>query len=151
MSLQTTIKEGIKDAMRAKDEVLLNVLRGLSTAFVNELVAKGRTPQSEITDDEALAVIARAAKQRKEAIAQFRAAGREDLAVPEENELRIIEAYLPAQMSVEEIAAVVATKKAELSIADKSQMGQLMSAVMKDLKGKADGTLVKEAVEKSFA
>ena len=151
MSLQTTIKEAIKDAMRAKDEVKLNVLRSLSTAFVNELVAKGRTPQSEIADDEALTVIARGAKQRKEAIAQFRAAGREDLAVSEEAELRIIEEFLPAQMSADEIAAAVASKKAELGIADKAQIGQLMSAVMKDLKGKADGSLVKDAVEKSFA
>lgn len=150
MSLQTTIKESIKDAMRAKDEVRLNVLRGLSTAFVNELVAKGRTPQSELADDEALTVISRAAKQRKEAAAQFRSGGREDLAASEEAELAIIEAYLPQQMSREEIEVAVAAKKAELGIADKSQVGQLMSSIMKDLKGKADGALVKEVVEKSF-
>lgn len=150
MSLHQTIKEGIKDAMRSKDEVRLLVLRGLSTAFTNELVAKGKTPQDELGDDDVLTVIARAAKQRKDSISQFRAAGREDLAAPEEAELSVIETFLPSQMSIDEITAAVTAKKAELGISDKSQAGQLMSAIMKDLKGKADGMLVKEAVEKSW-
>jgi uncharacterized protein YqeY len=150
MSLQTTIKESIKDAMRAKDEVRLNVLRGLSTAFVNELVAKGKTPQSELPDEDALTVITRAAKQRKEASSQFKAAGRDDLAVTEDAELAIIETYLPTMMSREEVATIVAAKKAELGVTEKADAGKLMSALMKELKGKADGAVVKEVVEASF-
>jgi uncharacterized protein YqeY len=151
MSLHQTIKSGIKEAMMAKDEVRLMVLRGLSAAFTNELVAKGRKPQEELSDEEALAVVSRAAKQRKDSIEQFRNAGREDLAVPEEAELKVVETFLPAQMSREEVDAAVAAKKAELGITDKADSGKLMQALMKDLKGKADGMMVKTAVEASFA
>jgi uncharacterized protein YqeY len=150
MSLHQTIKSGIKEAMLAKDEVRLMVLRGLSSAFTNELVAKGRKPQEELTDEEALAVITRSAKQRKDSIEQFRNAGREDLATSEEAELAVVNAFLPAQMSREEVDAVVAAKKAELGVTDKADSGKLMSALMKDLKGKADGSVVKAAVEASF-
>jgi uncharacterized protein YqeY len=74
--LHTDIKEGIKEAMKARDAVRLDTLRGISTAFTNELVAKGKTPQDMLTDEEALSVMTRLAKQRKDSIAQYRAGGR---------------------------------------------------------------------------
>ncbi len=150
MTLTGTIKEQIKDAMRAKDAVRLTVLRGLSAAFVNELVAKKRKPDEELGDDDALAVIAREAKKRKDSIEQFSAAGRTDLADSEKAELHILEEFLPAQMSREEVEKVVRTKKEELGITDKAELGALMSAIMKDLKGKADGKVVQEIVQSSF-
>jgi uncharacterized protein YqeY len=76
MTIQETIKENIKAAMKAKDEVRLSVMRGLSTAFTNELVATKRMPTDMLLDEEAIAVITRVAKQRKESIAQFTAGGR---------------------------------------------------------------------------
>lgn len=141
------LKEGIKDAMRAKDAVRLNVLRGLSAACTNELVAKGKKPTDELTDEEVMTVIARAAKQRKDSIAQFKAGGREDLAVTEEAELKIIETFLPTQMSREEIETFAKAKMAELGVTDKAGSGKLMGILMKDLKGKADGNDVKAVID----
>jgi hypothetical protein len=145
MSLHTDIKGGIMQALRAKDQTRLAVLRGLTTAFTNELVAKGKKPDGELTDDEALAVISREAKKRKESIVQFEAGGRLDLSEPEKAELAIIETFLPVQMSREEIVAVVTKKKEEMNPAAE-QKGQFIGAVMKDLKGKADGKIVQEVV-----
>jgi len=150
MSLQQQIKDGIKDAMKSKEEVRLAVLRSLSAAFTNELVAKGRKPIDELSDEEVLAVITRASKQRKDSIDQFIKGGRPELAESEQAELTIIESYLPTLMSEDEIKNIVTTKKAEMNIVDKTQLGMFIGAVMKDLKGKADGSLVKKIVEESF-
>ena len=150
MSLHETIKAELKEAMKAKDAVRLRVVRGLLTAFMNELVASSRTPQDVLTDEEALAVIKRAAKQRKESITQYEAAGRDELAAPEKEELVVLEGYLPQMMSIEEITPIVKAKKVELGIDDKSKMGMLVGAVMKELAGKADGGDVKTVVEAQF-
>jgi hypothetical protein len=150
MSLQQQIKDGIKDAMKAREEVKLSVLRSLSAAFTNELVTKGRKPIDELSDEEALAVITRASKQRKDSIEQFEKGGRPELAESEKAELAVIEAFLPTLMTEDEIKIVVDAKKIELSATDKSKMGMFVGAVMKDLKGKADGALVKKIVEESF-
>ena len=150
MSLQDQIKGEIKTAMMAKDAVKLTVVRGLVTAFMNELVATKRTPQDALTDEETTAVIRRAIKQRKDAIEQFTAAGRTDLSDSEKAELAILETYLPRMMSRDEIQKIAEVKKAEMGITDKSKTGMLMSALMKDLKGKADGADVKAVVESLF-
>ncbi len=150
MSLQETIKGSLKEAMMAKDTVRTMVIRGLMTSFMNELVATGRTPQSELTDDETLGLIRRAVKQRKDSIDQFEKAGRADLADSEKAELEVLEKYLPAMMPREQVLAAAEAKKAELGITDKAKMGMLMGALMKDLKGKADGDVVKEVVEGLF-
>ncbi|MFA6297200.1 MAG: GatB/YqeY domain-containing protein [Candidatus Paceibacterota bacterium] len=145
------IKSSLKEAMIAKDAVKLSVIRGLLSAFTNELVAKGRTPQDQLTDEEVIAVISRASKQRKDSIQQFVDGGRPELAESEKAELTILESYLPAQMSKEEIVAFVAKKKSELGITDKAQAVDLIKAVMPELKGKADGKLVKEAIDEALA
>ncbi|HRH24333.1 MAG TPA: GatB/YqeY domain-containing protein [Candidatus Paceibacterota bacterium] len=146
MALHETIKAGIKDAMKARDEVKLRTYRSLVTMMTNEVVAKKRKPDEFLTDDEALAVLKRAANQRKDSIQQFDTAGRSELSEPEKLELAVIEALLPAQMPREEIEAVVKAKIAEMG-ADKSKAGQLTGAVMKELKGQADGGVVKEVVD----
>ncbi len=146
MSLQTTIKDGIKDAMKNKDAVRLTVLRGLSSSFMNELVATGRTPQAELADNEVIAVITREAKRRKDSIDQFTAGGRADLAESEAAELVILQEFLPTLMSRDEITPIVQAKIAEMG-ADKSKIGMLLGALMKDLKGKADGADVKAVAE----
>lgn len=150
MSLHEEIKGEIKKAMIAKDTVRLEVMRGLVTAFTNELVATGRTPQEYLTDDEALAVITRNSKQRKDSIEQFTKGGRMDLVAEEAPQLAIIEAYLPKLMEKSEVESIVKAKQAELGITDSTKKGVLMSALMKDLKGKADGTVVKEVVDSLF-
>lgn len=148
--LHNQIKEEIKIAMKAREELRLSVLRGMLASFTNELVATKRKPDTILPDEDAVNVIKRLVKQRKDSIEQFRAGKREDLATKEENELKILEIYLPETMTKEEIKKVVLVKKEEMGIADKSKMGILIGAVMKELKGKADGGDVKEVVENIF-
>jgi uncharacterized protein len=151
MSLHTDIKNGIKDAMKAKDAVRLSVLRGLSAAFTNELVAKSKMPSDELSDEDALTVIRRISKQRKDSIDQFKTAGRNDLVEGEQAELAILETFLPQMMSKEDIMKVAEAKKTEMGITDKAKIGMLMGAVQKELKGKADGGDVKSVVESLFS
>jgi uncharacterized protein YqeY len=150
MTLHESIKAELKEAMKAKEAVRLRVVRGLLTMFMNEMVSTGRTPQDLLTDDEVMAVIKRAAKQRKESITQYEAAARPELAAPEKEELVVLEGYLSTMMTIEEITPVVIAKKAELGITDKAKMGILVGAVMKELAGKADGADVKTVVEAQF-
>lgn len=151
MTLHETVKAGIPDAMRAKDQVRLRTLRSLSTMMTNEVVAKKRKPDEFLTDEEALAVIKRAASQRKDSIEQFEAAGRHELAEPEKEELAVLEAYLPEQMSAEEIEGVVKGKMAEMGISEKKDAGRFTGAVMQELKGRADGAVVKSIIDSLLA
>src|SRR6185312_5612769 len=100
---QAELKEMMKDAMRAKDQIKLTVVRGLISAMTNEAVAKGYGPDGQLSGDEVLSVIMRAAKQRKDSISQFEAGGRPELAETEKAELAVLETMLPKQMSREEI------------------------------------------------
>jgi uncharacterized protein YqeY len=148
--LHEQIKNGIKDAMMAKDGVRLETLRAMVSAFINDLVAKGKKPQDMLTDEEVLAVITKLAKQRKDSIEQFKKGNREDLVAVEEAQLAILETYLPKLMDKSEVEKIAKAKKDELGITDATKKGMLMSALMKDLKGKADGMVVKEAVDGLF-
>lgn len=150
MSLHEQIKNNIKESMKAGDKVRLEVMRGLVTAFTNELVATGKTPQDILTDDEAIKVITRASKQRKDSIEQFTKGGRTDLVDIEQDQLKILEEFLPKLMSEEEIEEIVKNKLSELEVKDSTKKGMFMASLMKDLKGKADGALVKEIVDKLF-
>lgn len=141
------IQNQIPEAMRAKDQVRLTTLRGVLASFVNELVALKRKPTEKLSDTEAISVIRRLVKQRKDSIEQFKKGNREDLVKNEEAELKILEEFLPAQMSEEKIKEIVLNKKEELKITDKSKAGQLMGAVIKETKGEADGALVKKIVD----
>ena len=150
MSLHDELRESLKAAMKAKDAVALTTVRSIMTACTNELVATKRTPQDQLADDEILNVIKRLAKQRKESIVQYEAAGRPELAEPEKLELVVLEAYLPTLMTQDAIRPVAEAKKAELGITDKSKLGILVGAVMKELAGQADGGDVKTVVESLF-
>ncbi|MEK9184747.1 MAG: GatB/YqeY domain-containing protein [Patescibacteria group bacterium] len=149
MSIHNEIKNQIKDAMRARDAIKLNALRNLSAGLQTELIAK-KTTDTELKDDETLTVIRRLVKQRKDSIEQFTKGGRKDLADDEKAELVILETYLPQMMSQKDIKKVAEAKKAELKVTDKTKTGALMSAIMKELKGKADGADVKAVVESLF-
>ena len=150
MSLHQTIKDSLKDALKAKEEVRLRTIRSMMTAFTNEAVATGGTPQTILTDEQTLAVIKRLAKQRKDSADQFEKGGRPEMAEKEKAELVILEAYLPQQASHEEIVKVATELKAQLGVADASGAGKLMGAVIKALGGNADGAVVKEVVQGLF-
>jgi hypothetical protein len=150
MTLHEQIKENIKEAMKAGDKVRLEVMRGLVTAFTNELVATGHTPQEILSDEQALTVITRLAKQRKDSIEQFTKGARMDLVEEETKQLNILAEYLPKLMERAEIEEFVKNKISELGAVDPSKKGMFMATLMKDLKGKADGNMVKEVVEQIF-
>ncbi len=150
MTLHLQIRESLKESMKAKDAVRLRTVRSILTAFTNELVATGKTPQDMIADDAGLAVIKRLAKQRKDSISQYEAASRNDLAEPEKEELVVLEDYLPTLMTQEQIRPIAEAKKAELGVEDKTKMGILVGVIMKELGGKADGGDVKIVVEDLF-
>ena len=146
MIIHKQIKDGIKEAMIKKDAFRLTVLRGVQAAFMNEMIAKKMTGD-EIADVDAIAIIRKLVKQRKDSIDQFEKGGRKDLAENEEAEMKILDTFLPQLMSKEEVLKIVKAKVAGMGEIDKTKMGQFMGSIMKDLKGKADGAVVKEAIE----
>ena len=147
MNLHNTLKEQIKDAMKAHETVRLSVLRGLVSNCTNELLTLKRKPTDELSDEEVLNVIRRAVKQRKDSIEQFTKGGRAELADSEKAELIILETYLPQMMSEEEVMTIAKTKMSELGVSSKADSGKFMGALMKELKGKADGDTVKKVVD----
>ena len=150
MSLHEQIRNNIKESMKSGDKVRLEVMRGLVTAFTNELVATGKTPQDMLSDEDAVKVITRASKQRKDSIEQFTKGNRMDLVEIEKAQLSILEEFLPKLMDIVEVEQVVKAKYSELEVKDPTKKGMFMASIMKELKGKADGALVKEVVDKLF-
>ena len=146
MNLLTTIENDLKLAIKSRQEDELRTLRMLKSDIMYEK-ARG---SEDITEEKVLEVISRASKRRRESIDEFTKAGRKDLADLEAAELVIIEKYLPRQLGADEVAAVIEAKIAELGISDKKEFGKLMGAVMKDLKGQADGGLVREMLTKKM-
>ncbi len=132
--------------MKARDQIKVDTLRGALAAFTNELVAQGKKPTEELSDQEAIAVLKRLVKQRRDAIEQFGKGGRQDLVEKESTELKVIEGYVPAGASREDIEKVAKAKIAELQVTDKSGMGKLMGAIIKEFNGAADGNDVKEVL-----
>ncbi len=135
--------------MIAKDETRTLVLRGVQAEIQKELIAKKSTA-TEGTDEELLAVIKKLVKQRRDSIDQFTKGNRPDLAANESKELKILETYLPATMSRDEIKKIAIAKKAELKVTDKAGAGKLIGAISKDLKGRADGSDIKAVVDSLF-
>lgn len=150
MSIAQKVADNLKASMLKKDVARTSALRGIKAAFVNELIAKKRSQTETLTDEEAVTVIRRLANQRKDSIEQFRKGGREELARAEEGELAVLKEFLPAELSEKGIRTIAARKKAELGVIDKSKIGQLIGAVMKEAKGQADGAVVKSVVEQLF-
>lgn len=149
--LTTQIRSDMTAAMKARDALRVETLRGALTAFTNELVGKGRKPIDELADIEAITVLKRLAKQRNDSAEQFTAGGRPELADKEMKELVIIKSYLPPMMSREDILKVAQAKKEALGVTDASGQGKLTGAVLKACDGAADGTDVREIVASLFA
>ncbi len=146
MKIHETIKKQLVDAMRAKDAIRLDVIRGLLSSFTNELISKGSS-DAFLDDESVLALIRRSVKQHKDSIDQFEKGGRSDLATKEKAELTFLEAYLPQMMTREEIRKVAESKLSTVGALDKTKLGQFVGMLMKELKGKADGADVKAVVD----
>ncbi len=146
MTLHETIKEQIKDAMRAHEELRLEVLRGLQAAFSNELIAR-KSAAPLLKDEDVITLIKKAVKQRKDSIEQFEKGGRKDLAKKEKAELEILIKFLPETMSRADIKKIVEAKLKKEGPVDPKKMGQFMGGIMKELKGKAEGEDVKAVLD----
>ena len=143
MSLKETLNNDIQTAMKAKDKETLAVLRMIKTAVQAAEIDK----KEELNAEEELTILAREAKQRRESLAEFVKAGRDELVAKTEAEIEIVERYLPKQLSVEEVKEVIATVAEKIGATTQKEFGKLMGAVMQELKGKADGNVIKEQVK----
>ncbi|MFA6432365.1 MAG: GatB/YqeY domain-containing protein [Candidatus Paceibacterota bacterium] len=147
--IHQTIKEQVKEALRARDTIRLDTLRGLSALIQNEMIA-GTGKEEFLSDDKVLALIKRSVKQRRDSIEQFRKGGREDLVAKEAAELKILEAYMPTMMSRQELKIIIGSRLSKMKSEgtfDPKAAGKLTGAIMKELAGKADGGDVKAVLE----
>ncbi len=138
------LNEDIKNAMRAKDELKLTVLRMAKTAINNAAIAKSK---NELEDADELEVMQKQAKQRRESIESFEKGGRAELAAKEKAELTVLETYLPKQMSDEELSTICKETIAKTQAKGAADMGKVMKELMPLVKGKADGRRVQDALK----
>ncbi|MBU3542817.1 MAG: GatB/YqeY domain-containing protein [Burkholderiaceae bacterium] len=143
MSLKDSITEDMKSAMRAKDTERLGTIRLLLAAMKQKEVDE----RIELDDAAVLAIIEKLIKQRKDSISQFQAAGRDDLVAKEQAELVVLQAYMPAQLSEEEVRAAVSAAIAQVGAVGPQDMGKVMGVVKPQLAGKADMGMVSAAVK----
>ena len=144
MSLKERIEEDLKKGMREKNESAVRALRMLKTAIRHAEVEKG----SPLSDEDIIAVIRKLIRQRKESIEAFEKGGRNDLAEKEKEEIKVLESYAPPEMGDEEIENFIREIINKIGASSPSDIGKVMKEAMKDLKGKADGSRVKEIAEK---
>lgn len=136
----------LKHAMRKRDAVRLQVLRSLKSKILEKEISERKGAVAKLTDDQVRDVLVKAAKQRKDSIAQYKEAGRDDLAETEEYERHVIESYLPEMMSEEEIRKLVSRVIDETGATSASDIGKVMGVLMPKVKGKADGAHVNRLV-----
>lgn len=148
-SLKTTLQTALTEAMRERDQVRAGTLRMTLTAVTNEEVS-GKEAR-ELSDDEVLKVITKEAKKRREAATAYQDAGRPELADRELAELSVLEAYLPQQLSDEELDALVAKAVQDSGASGMPQMGLVMKAVQPLVAGRAEGGRIAAAVKKALA
>ena len=147
MSLHDTIETDLREAMKARDKARTSALRMVVAALKNRAVADGQSPQGRLDDEVVQQVLAAELKRRREAAGAFRDAGRTESADKEEAEAEIYAAYLPAQLTDDELTAFVDEAIAEVSADGPQQMGQVMKAVMPKVQGRADGSRVSALVK----
>lgn len=148
--LKQQLKEDLKQAMLAKDTEKTSVLRMVLSSISYAEIQKGGAGYEAI-DEDVMQVLQKEAKQRKDSIEQFRNGGREELAAKEEKELEMLQAYLPEQMSEEEISSLVEEAIAQTGASSPQDMGKVMGALMPKTKGKADGAIVSRIVREKLS
>ncbi len=144
-TINDQITAGMKDAMRAKDTVALGALRALKTALQNARIAKGSV-NAELSPAEEQGVIRKQLKQREDAIAMYNQAARPELAEKEQAEIRVLAAFLPAEMGADEVKAILEAVVAELGASSKKDMGRVMKEMQARTEGRAPGKLLSQLV-----
>lgn len=147
--LKQQLKDDLKTAMLAKEEVAVSTLRMILSALSYYEIQKGGAGY-EATDEDVTTVIQKEVKQRKDSIEQFKTGGREDLAEKETKELDVIQKYLPEQMNEEEITKLVIDAISKVSATNPQDMGKVMGVLLPQTKGKADGSLVSSIVKEKL-
>ncbi|MED3790232.1 GatB/YqeY domain-containing protein [Peribacillus frigoritolerans] len=147
MSLLERLNNDMKQAMKNKEKDKLSVIRMLKASIQNEALKQ----RQDLTDDEELTVLSRELKQRKDSLQEFENAGRSDLVDKVRTELVYVEAYLPQQLSEEDISKIVNETILEINATSKADMGRVMGALMPKVKGKADGSLVNKLVQQHLS
>jgi uncharacterized protein YqeY len=147
MALTERIESDLKAALKASDRLRLSTLRLIKAALKNKEIEKGST----LNDDEVAGLLSSLAKQRKESISEFRKGGRTDLAEKEEAELRILQEYLPQELSPEELDRLIKETISEVSASSTADIGKVMKAIMPKVRGRADGRVVNERVRAALS
>ncbi|GIO22098.1 GatB/YqeY domain-containing protein [Oceanobacillus sp. J11TS1] len=147
MTLLDRLNQDMKQAMKNKDKETLSVIRMVKASIQNESIKLGKDTLSE---DEELTILSREVKQRKDSLQEFKNAGREDLVEKTENELEILEQYLPKQLSDEELTSIIQETMVEVNATSMKDMGKVMGSVMPKVKGQADGAKIKQIVEQKL-
>lgn len=142
MTLTEKINQDVKIAMKEKDKETLKVIRMLKAALQHEQLEHSEP----LTSDQELTIIAREMKQRRDSLAEFDKAGRADLVEALEKEIKVVERYLPQQLSEDEVRAVLTTIISEVGATDISALGLVMKQAMIKLKGQADGQVINRIV-----
>jgi uncharacterized protein YqeY len=146
VSFQDRLGQDMKEALKAKDKDRLSVIRMVRAEVKQAEIDK----RDSLTDDEVFDVILREVKKRKDAIAEYTKAGREELAKKEQQELAILEQYLPQPLTEEELRAIVAETVQSLNVSSKKEMGKAIQAVMSQVKGRAEGKTVARLVQEAL-
>lgn len=148
-TIKDKIREELKAAMKSGDAEKRDVLRMVDSMIKNVEIEKGKR-ESGLSDEEIIEVLVRAVKQRKDSATQYIDGGRPELAEKEQKEIEIISVYLPEQLSEEEILKIVKEVIVSSGATGANDMGKVMGQIMAQVKGKADGNLVREIVAKEF-
>jgi uncharacterized protein YqeY len=144
--LREKLDQDLKEAMRSRDRIKLQTIRSVRAALLEKDIEFRGDESATVTDQTVIAVLQKQAKQRRDAISQYQTAGRDDLVKAESAELAIIESYLPQQLSEKEIRTTVASVVDRVGATSIKDMGRVMGPAMKELQGRADGSLVQKVV-----
>jgi uncharacterized protein len=143
MSLLEKLTEDMKQAMKNKEKLKLSVIRMVKSSLKNEEINQGK----ELSEDQVLALVNRELKQRRDSLHEFEKAGRDDLAETSRQEIEVLLAYLPKQLDETEIRELVQSAIGKVGATSKKDLGKVMGALMPQVRGKADGTMVNQIVQ----
>lgn len=144
MSLDTLLLEDMKQAMKAKEKTKLAVIRMVRSALQNEALKQG----GPLSEEDEITVLSRELKQRKDSLQEFEKAGRTDLVESLHSEIKVLESYLPKQLTNAELEEIVKNTISEVGASSKKDIGKVMGVLMPKVKGKADGHIVNQLVQK---
>lgn len=151
MTLKERIGEDIKSAMKAKDKIRLETVRGIKKAILEKEIALRPKGQDSLTQEQEIELLAQQAKQRRDSMEQFKKAGREDLVEKEKQELAILETYLPEQIDDAKLESIIDEIITSVGATSVKDLGKVMAAAIKRLKGQADGQKIQALVKSKLS